>query len=493
MAGWLCEMPCAEAAHWRGAAAVDMAGSFEAHARLPMPGPALAREVRATLALAVPIVLVQLSQMSMSFVDVMMVGRLGTEALAAVVLGSTTYFTLALVCVGVLVAVQPTVAQAVGAGDEAVAGRGARQGLWLATLLGLPFTVGLGYMEEALLWTGQAPETAALAGAYVGAIRWGFIPNLWFTALRGLCEGTARPTPVLVVTLLGVAANVGLNYVLMFGALGAPALGLVGTGWSSAITISLMFVALSVYVRIGPLRRFHVFAGLRRPDPEALRALFRLGWPIGVAFGLEAGLFSAATLLVGRLPDYEVALAAHQIALNAASVSFMVPLGIGMAGGVRVGQAAGAGDLAGTARAGWTAAALGTTFMTLSACLFWFRPEVVIWIYAGDTPDASVAHLGGVLLGIAAVFQLFDGAQATLGGALRGLKDTRAPMVIGAVAYWAVGLTLAGVLGLALGWGAPGLWWGLTAGLGVAAAGLAARFRALTRDPSFRPEAVVAP
>lgn len=339
-----------------------------------MAAPSLGREVRATLVLAVPLVLVQLAQMSMSFVDVMMVGRLGTEALAAIVLGSTTFFTLALVCVGVLVAVQPTVAQAVGAGDEEAAARGARQGLWLGLILGLPFTVGLGYAEPVLLATGQAPETAALAADYLGAIRWGFVPNLWFTALRGLCEGDARPRPVLAVTLLGVGANALLNYGLMFGAWGLPALGVVGTGWSSAGTMTLMFVALAAYARVGPIGRFRVFAGLRRPDPEALGALFRLGWPIGVGFGLEAGLFTAATLLVGRLPDHEVALAAHQIALNAASVTFMVPLGIGMAGGIRVGQAAGAGDLDGARRAGWTATALGAAFMTCSALLFWLAP-----------------------------------------------------------------------------------------------------------------------
>ncbi|WP_420456482.1 MATE family efflux transporter [Rubrivirga sp.] len=438
-------------------------------------------EVRATLALAVPLVLVQLSQMSMSFVDVMMVGRLGTEALAAIVLGSTTFFTLALVCVGVLVAVQPTVAQAVGAGDEAAAGRGARQGLWLALILGVPFTVALGFAEPVLLATGQAPETAALAADYLGAIRWGFVPNLLFTALRGLCEGDARPRPVLAVTLIGVAANAALNYGLMFGAWGLPALGVVGTGWSSALTMTVMFVALAVYVRTGPLARFQVFAGLRRPDPEALGALFRLGWPIGVGFGLEAGLFTAATLLVGRLPDHEVALAAHQIALNAASVTFMVPLGIGMAGGIRVGQAAGAGDLDGAARAGWTATVLGAAFMVVSALVFWLRPDVVVWIYAGADPQAEVAALAATLLGIAAVFQLFDGVQASVAGALRGLKDTRAPMLIAAVSYWGVGLTVGGALGLAAGGGAPGLWWGLTLGLATAAVGLSLRFARQTR------------
>lgn len=443
-----------------------------------MTGVHVRREVRATLALAVPIVLVQLSQMSMSFVDVVMVGRLGTEALAAAVLGSTTFFTLALICVGVVVAVQPTVAQAVGGGDEGAVGRATRQGLWLGTFLGLPFVVALGYAEPALVWTGQAPGTAALAADYLDAIRWGFIPNLWFTALRGLCEGVGRPRPILAVTLVGVAVNVALNYALMFGALGLPALGLVGTGWSSAVVMTGMFGLLAAYVRVGPLGRYRVFADLRRPDPEALRSLFRLGWPIGVSFGLESGLFAVATLLVGRLG--EVALASHQIAINAASLAFMVPLGIGMAGGVRVGQAEGAGDTAGAARAGWTAIGLGAAFMSLSALVFWLRPGWVVWVYAGRAPDQAVAEGATLLLGIAAVFQLFDGTQAAAAGALRGLKDTRVPMLISAVAYWGVGLGAAAGLGLAAGLGAPGLWWGLTLGLAVAAVLLVLRFRQRT-------------
>ncbi len=446
------------------------------------------REVRATLVLAVPIVLAQLAQMSMGFVDVAMVGRLGAEAMAAIVLGSTTYFTLALIGVGVLIAVQPTVAQALGAGKPDEAGRATRQGLWLATILGIPATILLGYTEPLLLAAGQAPETAALAADYHDVIRWGFIPNLWFTALRGLCEGDERPRPVLVVTLIAVVANAALNYVLMYGALGFPALGLVGTGWSSAITTIIMFLALAIYVRRGPLAPFRVFSDLRRPDWSTLATLFKLGWPIGVGFGLEGGLFTAATLLVGRLPNDVIALAAHQIALNAASVAFMVPLGVGMAGGIRVGQAAGRGDLEGAARAGWTATAIGSLFMMCSALVFWFAPGAVVWIYAGSAPDLEVAGLAVSLLGIAAVFQLFDGVQASVAGALRGLKDTHVPMLIGAVSYWAVGLSVGAGLGLAAGWGARGLWWGLTLGLAVASVLLSIRFRRLTRPGDEVPD-----
>ncbi|MEO0557513.1 MAG: MATE family efflux transporter [Bacteroidota bacterium] len=436
-------------------------------------------EVRATLVLAIPLVLVQLSQMAMSFIDVVMVGRLGTEALAAAVLGSTVFFTLALVCVGVILSVTPTVSQAVGAGDEATVGRATRQGLWLATFLGIPFVILLGYAEPLLLWTGQDPEVAALAARYLRAIRWGFVPNLWFTALRGLCEGVARPRPILAVTLLGVGVNVLGNTAFMFGRWGFPALGLEGTGWSSALVMLVMFKTLGLHVRFSArLRGYRIFAGLRRPDPEMLKALFLLGWPIGIGFGLEAGLFTAATLVMGQFG--ETALAAHQVALNAASVTFMVPLGIGMAGGVQVGQAAGGGDLTGAARAGWTAVGLGASFMACSALLFWLRPEWVVWLYAGPQPDPAVAELAVTLLGVAAVFQLVDGIQASAAGALRGLKDTRVPMWIGAVSYWGLGLSLGAGLGLVGGGGPPGLWWGLTLGLAAAAVLLSARFWRLT-------------
>lgn len=432
------------------------------------------REVRATLVLAVPLVLTQLVQMSMGFMDVVMVGRLGTDALAAAVLGSTVYFTLVLVCMGVIVAVQPAVAQAVGAGDDAAAGRAARQGLWLAVGLGVPGMVLVGFAEPVLVATGQAADTAALAARYLAAERWGLVPTLLFTALRGLCEGAGRPRPVLAATGLGLVLNVTLNAVLIYGLLGAPALGLVGAGWASSVATAVMALALGLYVWRGPLARYAPFDGLGRPDGAGLWALFRLGWPIGVSFGLEAGLFTAATLLVGRMG--ETALAAHQIALNAASVSFMVPLGIGMAGGIRVGQAAGAGDRAAAVRAGWAAIGLGASWMLVPALVFWLRPGLVVWVYAGSQADAALAQSAVALLGIAAVFQLFDGTQTAAAGALRGLKDTRAPMLISAVAYWGVGLGLGAWLALGTGLGAPGMWWGLTVGLAAAAVLLTARF-----------------
>ena len=443
----------------------------------------LLREIRPTLALAAPLALAQLAQMAMSFVDVIMIGRLGPATMAAGVLGSTAFFSLTLVCMGVVAAVNPTVSQAVGAGDEPAVGRAARNGLWLATALGIPLFVFYQFAEPVLRATGQTPAASALAADYLHAIRWGLLPTLWFTAMRGLCEGISRPRPVLLATMGAAVLNAGLNWVLIYGKLGVPALGLVGAGYASAIAMTAMVAGMALYVHFSPgTRRFHVVAHIGRPERSTMGALFRLGWPIGVAFGLEAGLFAAATLLIGQFG--ETALAAHQVAINAASVTFMVPMGIGLAASVRVGHAAGRGDREGAELAGWAAVALAVAFMGGAALLFWLGPGLVVWVYTGEASTPDVMRLATLLLGAAAAFQLFDGAQVSLAGALRGLKDTRGPMIISGFAYWVVGMGTALALGFWAGWGALGIWWGLTAGLACAAVLLAARFRQRARGPA---------
>lgn len=440
--------------------------------------------LRGTFKLAAPLALAQVVQMAMGFVDVVMIGRLGPEAMAAGVVATSLFFTLMLVCMGVVMAVSPMVAHAVGAGNPTEVGRSVRQGLWLAALLAVPLMAVLGQAESLLVLAGQDPETAALAGAYVSAALWGTLPSLLYTALRGFAEGIGRPRPILFVTLLAAGLNGFGNWVLMYGNLGAPALGLVGTGWSSALVMWALFGGLLAVTRVHPVfRRYPVFDEIRRPDPRAIGRLFRLGWPIGVTFGLEGGLFLAATLLVGWVGTD--ALAAHQIALNAASITFMIPLGVAMATTVRVGQAAGAGDAVGAERAGWAGVAIGTAAMALPALLFWLRPDWVVWVYTGSAgggeAGADVARQAAALLGVAAVFQLFDGIQVTAGGALRGLKETRVPMVVGALAYWGVGMTAAWSLGIVGGWGGRGVWWGLTLGLAAAAVGLTVWFKRRVR------------
>ena len=421
----------------------------------------------------------------MGFVDTVMVGRLGPASLAGVALGNTVFFTVLLVCLGVVIAVGPMVSQAYGAGEEEPIGRSVRQGFWVALALTVPAFLFLWNVGALLRLTGQEEATVALAQGYLRAIVWGLLPALWFAALRSFVEGLSKPWPVTLIAFAGVGLNVAANAALMFGHWGFPALGLVGTGWASTIVFWAMFGALALLVQARQtFRRYGVFNRLGRPDARYFREIFRIGWPIGVTYGVEVGLFAATAILVGLLGT--TTLAAHHVALQCASFTFMVPLGIGVAGSVRVGQAAGRGDADGARQAGYVAIGLAATAMLGAATLFWTAPRALVALYldTGDPANADVVPLAVTLLGVAAVFQVFDGVQVSAAGALRGLKDTRVPMIIGFFSYWVVGLSTGCVLGFALGWGAEGLWWGLVLGLATAAVLLSWRFRRRVRRTS---------
>ncbi len=439
--------------------------------------PSLRFEVRQTLALAAPVALTQLAQISMGFIDTVMVGRLGPEALAGVALGNAVFFMVLIVCMGVVMAVGPMVSQAYGAGTYEPIGRSVRQGFWLGLMMAVPGVWLLHHMPPLLVWAGQDPETAARAGGYLSAIAWGYLPFLGFVVLRSFVEGVSRPRPVTVIAFAGVVLNVAANYVLMFGKLGFPALGLVGTGWASTVVYWTMFLLLLAYtVRQPDFRAFRLFERVGRPDARYLREIFRIGWPIGASLGVEMSLFMMAVMMMGWIS--ETALAAHQVAIQCAAFTFMVPLGIGMAASVRVGQAAGRGDADGVRRAGLVALGLAVCFMVGTALVFWLAPRPIVGLYLDleDPAHADVVHLAVSLLGIAAVFQVFDGMQVTAMGALRGLKDTRVPMLLAMAAYWGVGLAGSYGLGFILDLGPQGLWWGLVLGLATAALLLTGRF-----------------
>jgi len=442
-------------------------------------------EIPPTLRLAGPVVAAQLGQISMGFVDTVMVGRLGADALAGVALGNTLFFFLLILCTGMIQAVGPMVSQAVGAGEPNIIERSVRQGLWLGLILSVPVLVLLWNIEPLLHVLGQSEVAVEGATGYLRAILWGFLPACWFMALRNFVEGLARPLPVTIITIAAACLNVGANYVLMFGAGPIPALGLVGTGWASTLVFWTMFGLLStLVVTRAPFRDYTIFGKIRVPDPTILRELVDIGWPMGISRGVEAGLFMITALMVGTLGA--TALAAHQVAVQCAAFMFMVPMGIGIAGQVRVGHAAGRRKRAGVRRAGYAAITIATVFMTMSMVVFLTVPEWIVALYI-DTSDAAnegVVRLAVQLLGIAAVFQVVDGLQVAAADALRGLKDTRGPMVIGLISYWAIGLSLGYTLGIPLGYGASGMWWGLVAGLAVAAVWLTARFHRQTRTAS---------
>ncbi len=439
------------------------------------PLPLIRRELFDLMRVAFPLILAQIAQMSMSFVDTLMAGRLGQDALAGIALGSVVFGLVSIVSMGVLFSVAPLVSQAHGANDPDRAGRAARQGIWLAALLSVPGVALFLNIESILLATGQEPGSAALAGGYLGAAAFGFLPSLLLVALRGFLEGLSDTRPIMVILFVGIALNVLANNAFMFGRWGFPELGLVGTGVATSIVYTVMALAAAGYVALR-YRRYRVLRGLRRPDPTVLRELFRVGWPIGLTLGFEGGLFAFTALLMGLFG--QAALAGHQIAVQAASVTFMIPVGLSIATGVRVGQAVGRRDPVGMRRAGLTGIVLSACVMLLTAALFRFAPMPVIALFLNvhDPANLAAVRFAASFLGIAALFQVVDGIQVAAAGALRGLRDTRAPMIISLISYWAVGMTVATVLAFPVGLEGEGLWSGLVAGLALAALLLTRRF-----------------
>ncbi len=442
------------------------------------------RNVVALLKLAGPIALSQVAQTSMGFVDTAMVGRIGPVDLAAVALGSSIFIAILLLSLGTVLAVGPLVSQAVGAGDDAGISTAARQGLWLAAFL-TPVVVALLYLARlALPYLGPEPEVANLAAAYLGAVSWSVLPFLGFGAVRSWLEGLNRPLPVTLCAISAVGVNAAANYMLIYGKLGVPALGAVGTGYATSISYAYLFLVLAAYARSRKnLRQYGVFARLGSPDRAKLRELLRIGTPIGLSFGLEVGMFTVTAILIGGIGAE--ALAAHQIALQLGALAFMLPLSVSLAATIRVGNLVGAGFTASARRAGWLAIAMGAGVMCVSATIFTVFPQPLVSLFIGapSGENSGVAELAVQLLAIAAIFQIVDGIQGTAAGALRGLKDTFVPMLIGLLSYWAIGLSSGYYL--AGRYGARGLWIGLCIGLACAAVLLVWRWNRLAT--SLRP------
>jgi multidrug resistance protein, MATE family len=440
------------------------------------------QEADSLVRLSVPIILTNVGQVAIQTTDVVMIGWLGPAALAASVLGINVAFVLLLFGIGVVAATAPMIAQDLGHRSYAVRGprRTVRQGLWVALALGLLSMALLWHIAPLLRLLRQDAELIAAAEPFVRAALWGFVPALWFVVLRNFIASLERPRAAMVIMLIGVSFNALAGYGLIFGRLGMPALGLLGAGIAAALTNWFVFVGLLGYVLIDrQFRRFNLLGRLWRPDWARLREVFRIGLPIGVTLVMEVGLFAAAGFVIGLIGTAQ--LAAHQIALQCASVTFMVPLGLAQAATVRVGLAAGAGDRQGVLRAGLVALLMGSGFMLAMAAFMWTAPGAIVGLFvdARDPANTAVVHAAVTFLAIAALFQIFDGGQVIGAGALRGLKDTRWPMAFAALAYWGVGGTLALALGFGAGLGGLGVWLGLAASLAVAAALMIGRFLAL--------------
>lgn len=428
-------------------------------------------------------ILTNLGQTAMTATDVMMMGRLGAETLAAGTLGSNLYFAPLIFGLGLMLATSPMIATELGRKRHSVRDirRTVRQGLWLAVMAAIPIWLLLWHTEAILLAMGQEPALAAQAGIYVRWLQWAVLPFYGYIVLRSFISALERPGWALVIVFAAVILNVVLNWLLMFGNLGAPRMGIAGSGLATSLSSLFMFVGMAVVVTVERrFRRYQVFGRFWRADWPRLRGLVRLGLPIAGILAFEVTIFNAAAMFMGLIDA--ASLAAHAIALQIASLTFMVPLGLNQAVTVRVGLAYGAQDQDGISRAGWTAFVIGVSFMALMAAVMVLWPKVLIsgFIDMDDPANAEVIRLAVTFLGFAALFQIFDGAQAVGAGMLRGLHDTKMPMIYGAIGYWGIGLPLGVLLAFRYGFAGNGIWIGLSSGLAVVSSLLLARW--LRRD-----------
>ncbi|HEY6222709.1 MAG TPA: MATE family efflux transporter, partial [Gemmatimonadales bacterium] len=421
--------------------------------------------------IAAPTVVVQVGWMAMGVVDTLVVGRVSADAMAAVALGNLLFLAVAIFGMGVLTGLDPVVAQAIGAGEHGAVARNAQRGLLLTVGLTVFSTVALLPVRPLVALLGQPSEVAPLVARYVYVAILGFLPFYVSVLERVLLQASGNLRPMVWAMFAANVLNLALNWVFVFGHLGVPALGAIGSSW--ATTLSRW--ALAIFLVAFAWRSLGASIRPWRPgvlDVGALGRLLRLGAPIGLQYELELGIFSLVGVLMGRLGAG--AMAANQVALNLASITFMVPLGVSIAAAVLVGQAIGRGDPAAARRAALAALCCGVGFMLVSGITMLSFPGLLARAY---TSDETVQAIAATLIPLAGIFQVFDGTQVVSIGILRGTGDTRTPLIVNVVGYWLIGLPLAASLGLETTLGPRGFWWGLVAGLAVVAVILVARVR----------------
>jgi MATE family multidrug resistance protein len=441
-------------------------------------GSAWREELRATLALAWPLILANVTQQAIQATDVLLMGRLGATQLAAATLALNMTFTFNLFLFGIVTASSPMMATALGQRFNAVRDvrRTFRAGLWILIFTLPPYWLILWHVGALMRAFGESPELAEQGQTFLRAYMWCTAPWLLFQLLRNFVSALERPRVVLWLSIGGIALNFLLSWSLIFGHLGLPALGLVGGGVGSTLTWLIMCGALVLVVSRDRLfRRFHLFGHWWRFDRQRTLAMVKLGWPIGVTMALEMGVFALAAYFMGWIGA--PAVAAHAVALQLAALTFMVPLGLGQAATVRVGLAVGRENRAGITRAGWTAWVMGVAFMAAMALVMWSIPHRLVTLFLTDIPaNAMVIALAVSFLKVAAAFQLVDGAQVIGAGMLRGLHDTRWPLLFALFGYWVVGLGIGSWLAFAADWKGVGIWVGLASGLAAVAALMLARW-----------------
>ena len=430
------------------------------------------QEFSALIRLSWPLIVANLAQIALTTTDVVIMGRYGAETLACGSLGANLYISFFVVGMGMASATAPLFAQAMGRRYRTHKSLRLilHQGL-IATLVYSLLTWALLSQTEALLTLiGEPPELAKGAATYISTLKWGLLPALWFVVLRCFVSALQRPKSALIATGMAIVINAIACWALMFGRLGAPPLGLAGAGYASTLanaTMALTLTGILLFDRT--FQRFPVFTGLFQWDQSCLLTLLRLGLPMSVAAGFEISVFSIAAMAMGLIgPD---SVAAHAVAIQVASITFMVPLGVGQAATIRVGLGFGAQDDGAVRRAGWSAVTLGVGFMAVIACVLLSVPQTVVGLFL-DLSDPTTQRATGLavsFLTIVAFFQVFDGAQCVCSGVLRGLNDTRVPMIIAGIGYWCIGLPLGLYLAFLTHLDGAGLWIGLAVGLGSVA------------------------
>jgi len=430
-------------------------------------------ELRAMLWLAAPLVLSELGWMAMGIEDTMFVGRVSAEAIGAISVGTTIFYTIAILGGGLLLGLDTLVSQASGAEDLDDRRRSLVNGLWLVVALIPTVMLIVSGVVSILGLFGVNPAVLRQVGPYMRTLNWSTPPLLVFFCLRRYLQSIGRPRPVMIAMVAANLVNIAGNWIFVFGNLGAPRLGAVGSAWSTVMARTLMaaMVAIAVFRKEPELRTIS-----RRLDLRRVRELLKLGAPAAGQIGAEMFVWAIATVLAGRLAA--TSLAGHQIAVTIVSTTFMLPLGVSSAAAVRVGHAIGRGDPRGAARSGWMAVGLGAAIMSLCALALIGIPQLIARLF---TPDAVIIAAAVPLLRLAAFFQLFDGVQVVTTGALRGAGNTSAPMICHIVGYGLIGLPLGALLCFREGFGAPGLWIGLTTGLILIGIALAIFWRVASR------------
>ncbi len=437
-------------------------------------------ELKKLTGLALPLVVTQLAQMGLGVLDTIMAGRVSSVELAGVALGGVVFWPILMLIAGVIMAITPTVSQLHGGGRVREAGAVVRQALWIALFCGVAMIILLHNLEPMYHYVGVDPIAIPITMAYVKAVSWGVLPVLGYFALRYLCEGTSWTTPAMVIAGSALLLKIPLNYWFIYGGLGLPAMGGEGCGWATSVVMGFELIAIICVVQFSRVKVTGVFAQFSKPDATEIKRLVRLGLPIGLATFAEFSIFSAVTLLIGRLGVETVA--ANQIVNNVSGLVFMIPLGLGMATSIRVGYNVGAGDYVAARRSGLVAVGTGFVFALFAVSSLLLGGEFIVSLYS---TEASVVELATGLIVIVAFFQLSDDLQVIGMGALRGYKDTRAPFFIALLCYWVVGFPVAWILGFgyfeALDLGVYGYWIGMATGLTCAAILLLYRFNRVSR------------